>query len=355
MIIYLLDELIAKCALESDEPKFIDIFESLTDVRKYGCNFILGDRKIIHLLSLNKNLAPHARLIYCKIHQNYTTEMAIISSCSFRFEIGINYKTELNYHKIDIEHLTLPCFLNPNHLLVENPKDTALYVEILNYYKVLKGITNVECEFGSMNGGGNTIHEEYSRITMEKKCFTLCLIDSDKISPSGELGSTAKKFLDEPISTSWGFFSILKVHEIENLIPLKIYKQFINENHSTNASVLSRLTFSNDCDLFNYLDLKNGINKKRFLELCTTSQNYYKIKFNLDSIDFECSCEKIKDCKCFIFYPLGRSILKQIMDFIEKERLQLADHINNSLIPIYMEIGNKLFDIYCKPRPLKTI
>ena len=355
MIIYLLDELISKCDLENNEPKFIEVFESLADVRKYGFNFLIGDRKIIELLRKNEKLSSNARSIYSKIYQNYTTEMAINSTCNFRFEIGLNDDISPNCHKINIEQFVLTSFHTFNNLLVENPTDTFLYNEMLNYYKTLKSITNINCEFEPKNGGGSTIHNEYSRITNEKKCFTLCLIDSDKIFPSCELGSTSKKFIDDGISTPWGNFSILEVHEIENLLPKSIYNQYINEKHSLNSTILSSLTFSDDCNLFNYLDLKNGINKKKILELDASGQNFYKEKFNLNTLNLNCSCTKVKECNCFIFHPLGRPILNQIKDFIANKSINIIDHINESLILIYTEVGKTLFNIYCKPLPLVTV
>jgi hypothetical protein len=355
MIIYLLDELISKCELEGKEPKFIEVFESLADARKYGFNFLLGDRKIINLLSNSRHLNLVARNIYAKINHNYTTEIAIQSNCNFRFEIGINESQGEYFHKINIEQFKIASFNNLNKLLLENPNDTHLYREILNYFKVQNGASNVECEFDVMNGGGNTIYEEFSRITLEKRSFTLCLIDSDKNSPSCEYGSTAKQFIDNPISTSWGLISILKVHEIENLIPFQIYTKYINKHHSLNKKILSQLALSNDCDLFNYIDLKNGMKKKRLLGLNSECQNYYSIKFNMNTSDIECKCPNLLNCNCFIFQPLGRTILKKIMNFVSKEGINITDHINDSLVPIYMEMGSKLFDIYCKPRPFKTI
>lgn len=160
----------------------------------------------------------------------------------------------------------------PFFLLVENEASDG------RFYSVLLDCMARELGLGKSpnlnpwGGGGSTISRAYVTAATRGQPF-FCIVDSDKKTPNSSYGSTAASFLAavescEALSISG--YHILCVREMENLVPVSIYRElFIDDvNMSVRIDMLDRLrTFeaggSRRCQwrFLGHVDLKNGIRR----------------------------------------------------------------------------------------------
>lgn len=349
MVIFLLNELIEGCQLESDVPLNIPIFETIADCYKHSFHFLAGDRVVLENLSNNPALSENARSIYKRLYLRYTTESSILNVVNFKYNIGTSTIFNVESITIDIQELSPESFICYNSFLVEYPTDVYIYSKMIDYYIKSEQIPNIQYVYTTMNGGGNTISPEFDRLIDLKRFFNFCLIDSDKVSPNSTLGSTASDFEQKP-PTPWGKFEILPVHEIENLIPRSLYISYIE---SKNDGILNRnLNFlRRESPLFYFLDTKKGINKSKVRQEANVEvRHFYLTELELNEDDIACACTSIKNCSCHIISPFGRTILEKLQSYFNENGIDVVDHLCSNLDSIYKKYGKQLFEIFCKPQ-----
>lgn len=125
---------------------------------------------------------------------------------------------------------------NEVRLLTENLSDADFYKYVCYYYQRLVHMERVNCKSYAILGGGCTICNVYKREMALGQSLCLAIVDSDKISPQGNLGETAIKLLKEDKKCSkytpyYGRCYVLKdVMEIENLIPHLLISKYKTKN-----------------------------------------------------------------------------------------------------------------------------
>ncbi|AZA99361.1 hypothetical protein EG359_06990 [Chryseobacterium joostei] len=346
MIIYLLQELIDKCQLNSQQPSRIDFFENLAIARRDGKHFVLGDQSIFAILRKLNGLSPLAQSIYNKIYLRFSTEASIMNHGNYLFKIGSVDKVEHNATFYNLDNLNDDSFCNYNNLLLENPVDTFIYAKSIEYYQIKNSLGTVEYLWDLRNGGGTTSFAEFLRLNNLKTAYTFAILDSDKICPNSSLGGTASQFLNTP-DTLFGNYKILDAHEIENLIPSQIYSLYINYKNDQKLNENLNIIELNS-EIFKYLDIKKGVKKFTLTNSSENTKNYYSHALNIPASDILCLCVKKNECNCFIFNPMARTIFNDIKLFIDQQKIDFLSFINDFLEHIYLELGEKLLWIFCK-------
>ncbi len=232
--------------------------------------------------------------------------------------------------------------VSKTELLGENRTDTLLYEIIAKVYlywhrKEFKIPIKLLCEV--RGGGGSTIAIEYGAIQKARARLCLCIADSDREFPDDKYkkGGTAKKLIDiddklEPLCE----ILILDVREIENLIPISIYREVVqDENQKKTITILEKLESSNPSTIRNarkYLDIKKGLKlwrllpnppsnlgkqlpSKEFLAYWEPVLGALGIQFVVCTLTSKEQCNeainKDKDkCQCIAINGLGEGILK---------------------------------------------
>lgn len=352
MVIYLLKELITKCQLNTQAPQRVEFFENLAYSRMDGKHFLIGDREVFEQLMNLSGMSKSAKSIYKKIYKKFSTESAIISQATYRFNIGISDLIEPTIITFNIDYLKDSSFSHYNNLLLENTIDTFAYHKAVEFYQLKKNLKSINYYWDLRNGGGTTSCSEFLRLNDLRDVYTFAILDSDKICPSDSLGGTALQFTHT--IEHFGMYQILEVHEVENLIPNFVYSQYItSKNDSKLTSNLD--IFNSDSELLNYLDIKKGIKKFVITNGSQETKDYYSHNLNIPIADLYCNCASKNDCNCFIFNPMGRDIFNIINNFIKQNSLNILDFINESLSIIYLNLGEKLFWIFCKSNQIRII
>lgn len=346
MIIYLLEELIDKCQLNSPNPLKVDFFENIAIARRNGNHFLIGDKIVFELLRNLTGLSELAKSIFNRIFVRYSTEYTILTDSSFIVKIGIQNNNLNGVLTFNIDDLNSDSFCNDNNLLLENTVDTFIYEKSIDLYRTKNLLTQVDYKWDLRNGGGTTSYAEYTRLNNLKNVYTFAILDSDKICPNSPIGGTALQFINNNI-TYFGDYEILDAHELENLVPGQIYSQYIESKFDTSLNMNLGLIALNS-EIFKYIDIKKGIKKYTILNSPQHTKNYYCQNLGIAESSLNCGCTSKNSCNCFIFYPMSRNIIAQIKEFIDQQNINLLSYVGDFLEVLYLELGKKLFWIFCK-------
>lgn len=206
--------------------------EYLATARREGKHSVIAKRETLNKIRQCSRLSQKTRDVYTKLYNDSTQKFRSYPSVVKRY-IEI-VKPWLEPQVVDNSGKKIikvaPGFFKDSKLvqetilLCENSDDAVLYETIAKVYLIWNNI-NAQIVCDRRGGGGNTISSEYINIEQAKKCFCLCIVDSDKIAPDGKLGSTASGLPQSDSTCTNTQTVILDCREIENLIPNSILSE----------------------------------------------------------------------------------------------------------------------------------
>jgi hypothetical protein len=252
-------------------------------------------------------------------------------------------------------------------LLCENLHDAALYESIAKVYLVWNKI-NVKIVCEHRGGGGNTISSEYINIQRLKKRFCLCVVDSDKFAPGGNLGSTASLIQAESDSTCINTQTfILDCREIENLIPNSILSELCSGNQERlNALKILENISSSSVEIRYFLDIKRGTRMKEIINASNPKiKSFWEVKISLipdilSRIDkwcqdnWQCS-SKSGECKCKISLGFGESTLSNTVEYLNKKNPhEIAKLVDKSMHSEWEKIGQVIMNWCIAESPFRV-
>ena len=90
--------------------------------------------------------------------------------------------------------------MQPTVLLGENLLDVGVAVSFSLTYMAARGWGRLPLNYRARMGGGGTTAVQYEAIQKDGATLCLCMVDSDRASPKGRLGSTAEAIInvDDP-------------------------------------------------------------------------------------------------------------------------------------------------------------
>lgn len=232
MVIYLTDDLI------NDRKSVKDFYQFLFIIMlayKEGKHFIsISPRNVKSLIDddeLKKRPELYQILIsyqtHCKSYnlENFEKYFNIIIKLIHN---GNEYSYSTTEKKIEYRCIKYNKFLDSvtiqkTILLGENPSDAETYKIFSDYYQKQQKL-NYRSLYEARGGGGNTVVKEYEPIYNSEERFCLCILDSDKRTPTKtKYGNTAQPIVDYHTKASKrnykSTYYILDVLELENLLP----------------------------------------------------------------------------------------------------------------------------------------
>jgi len=313
-----------------------------------GSHKSLGIRNCNTAQNILQNLKEYMQLktkinYYCKVDLSSNSNEVIASNEDEKhFIVGYNFFNDSSKSQ-------------KTKLLCEDRNDYKLYKIIGEHYKHSQKMPGINISFDIVSGGGGGTKANFDHIkSMKNLCF--CLLDTDKKHPKSKIGSTASKFKKADNAAFCQHF-VIKSHEIESLIPLKVIEEAIQQNKLPNNYLdshdkLKALTdFSPEIKL--YFDHKLGMTVESVLDLDTR----YQDKFWQDPINkapnlSRSKCVKKMLCECEQPCLVAPGFSSNLLN-AGSEVLENISHIkiSNCIPPILKEewdtIGEKLFSWGC--------
>jgi len=353
--------------------------ENLATARREGKHIVMANRKTLNKIAQCSRLSEFSRNIYHKLYNDSTQFYSYLAAVTKYIEI-VNpcYEPEV-LSDSDKEIIKVPPrFFNDSELvqktilLGENLDDAFFYETIAKVYLKWKRINaqiNAQIECDPRGGGGNTISREYINIQKLNKRFCLCIVDSDKIAPDGNLGSTASRLrnTEDPTCIKTQSF-ILDCRESENLIPNSILsKLYSGEPEKLEAlNIIEKISKSKSAvDIRYFLDIKKGTRLKEIIQTSNPNIKSFwegKLSQNPDissCIDGWCQtnwkCSKSGECQCKISLGFGESTLSNTVDYLKQESPhEIARIVDPSKHSDWEQIGQLVMDWCIAERSIRA-
>ena len=316
------------------DPSVVDALDLIAHSRRLGNHIVFGKRDIIKFLATCNLISDTSRAVYRKLYEDLPTTSSYLSEINLLVEIVLEDVLELiergnsKVIRASIKYFSNLSLLTETALLSENHDDVSFYKRLATTYLQLKNLGNIYIKYEPRGGGGQTTARDFQTLQSSKQRFCLCILDSDRKAPDLDIGDTAKAVLrakdsNQPLCD----ICVLKVREIENLIPAIIYRE-IFENDVNKRDAISFLEFidnSQHNEVRNYLDLKKGL--KLYKILREEPQRQFRIYWLSVAQNFRdqlspvcyacldkevCSQGTFEKCQCFITLGFGDSIMSKV-------------------------------------------
>ena len=198
-------------------------------------------------------------------------------------------------------------------LLLEDSEDDFFFEQICDYIRAKENIL-LPYDINSLHGGGTRTANQLHEIQESKSQLCLCIVDSDRHTPSSPFGETASKvqqiyISDYPLVE----LIILPCHELENLfLSIGILEKITEHDGQMRKTVkiISDIVQKNN-NILLFFDLKKGYKKKDI-------ENDLFWKTYLTSYPV-ITCQRISSCSCtctpckgIVVHGFGNSYLAKI-------------------------------------------
>lgn len=355
--------------------------EILATARREGKHLVIAERETLEKMARCSRLSQIARNVYTNLFNHSTQNFRSYPSVVKRYiEVNLCLEPQVVENSGQQIIKVPPRFFNDSEsvqktiLLGENLNDALFYETIAKVYLRWKRI-NAQIECDRRGGGGDTISREYINIQKLNKRFCLCIVDSDKIAPDGNLGSTASSLRksDDPSCIKTQSF-ILDCRESENLIPNSILSELPLKGKPERLEALKVLqsisVVEESISLVEvrcFLDIKEGTRMKEIIDKKHPKvKEFWQLKFALipkisDPIDnwcqthWQCSKNSKEECECKISLGFGKDTLSDTLKYLEeKNPHEIAKIVDRSKHSDWEKIGQVVMDWCIAESPIRA-
>lgn len=350
------------------------VLENLINAHSVGHHIFLPSARVLDLLLVNNDQFS-ARQVACL--KNIKDEYAFLSGHGKDIDFsvlavpdGSTASPEQENQKVifPASHFSNYTSCSPTALLVENAATDGTFLKLACACLARGFGFNHVGNISVMNGGGGSIVAEFARF-IDDRHPVVCVVDSDKKTPTSNLGENARGITNTTSSTSFlNLPVVLGVREMENHIPLEIILDAYHNcgGHSVIPTIekLKLLEHapsdSGDFAFLRHYDLKSTFKRSSIQnESDATKQAFLLAIWAVlypEETEFGYSDESIA-ANNVIHDSIGEQIVPIVCDYLstsparKKFCAELARH------PFYQEFSEIISTILAattSPRPLAT-
>lgn len=365
-MLIILDDSLLNVDFENDQRAAFGLEAILCSYMR-GSHYVVGNLPLLSNLETASGISKHYVAIIRKIRQSYSVIMSLADNIHFHVRA---VDSSLPYNK-DGECWNVPVgrfsniSVDPAILICEDLHDVDIYAYSGYHYAISRKMGSLRLNFIGIGGGGGSTPIQYKRAIDKSTHFVLCITDSDFESPFDKTGGITRQRCDRySKDTAWVTHHYApKARELENVIPLGLLRATLSEQQNNLLESNLELAFDSKCDLLAYGDFKKGTSLRTIAKYPKGhhSRNFWKTAVTAavtaDKADSDCwvakSCLSPDECKCNVFHPLGETVSKSALSFLEKNSPQKSFEAakNSSNIEDWLTIGKFVFDWCCAPSP----
>lgn len=353
--------------LDLNHPDNLSKIEFLLTGYAEGNYILNAPRSLLKKFTDDSNLSRIARNAAAYAHKNFSMMNTFLESIPYKIIVkdqrDIN-NTE-NQWILSLSDIKYGFLVNGIVILGENLNDS----KFLNFTaKHFQKTCDEYKPFILMNhfhgGGGSTTCNELDNLLTRKLNHIFCFLDSDKVSPSCNNTSTAKKCIASINQNSWiGMYSSTEqFREAENIIPTTLLER-IESFPMSNLKKIREIEEKHKLIFYNYIDIKNGLTKK-FLNKINETESPKKIfwdniidKLKMEGIQIECNIVNevcnvhtlLENNVCQILPTGTKNTLNSTINLLEKISIDESYNIikDDPSNKAWFDIGKKTFWLSC--------
>lgn len=335
-----------------------------------GKHIVIAGRAVIDcLLNVSGLLNRSAVGVLRRLHSQYAQKRSISSLVKTQVVIVAedgDVITGDDRYKVPLRYFIDRSLSDSTVLLCENLTDCNAYRYSAKHYMIRNKIRGLKISAKDRLGGGSTMGKVLENIRLTKDEMCLCLVDSDKYSPSSAIGDTAKECVKQ-CDGSW----VLKVlltneRELENAVPLGCVLESLDGDALGKALKLEELADGDGCDLLKYIDLKKGTNLGWVYNntMPNSDQRKYwqdeiqKISVEMAEKSKECiesdKCNDEENCQCVLFEGLGDKLLSSVVCWLNHVSAHKScEAIVGHECSTWDDVGQEVFEWCCAADKLR--
>lgn len=209
------------------EPEIEELFSELLRASRRGYHFVLIDRRTsdwgLNNLTLNNREKAHLEAL----KSGFTQRGQLRRQAEFQLQIGLgSFGLEKRGKVYTIGHIALLRgeYLEKSILLVENAEGDGELIKNI-FYTLRRSHPVKDYSVEIRHGGGSTIVPVFDDL-MRTKRITVCVADSDRVSPLSPDSSTVKALSKTAqLQTFVGALFVTLCREIENHLPFELIRK----------------------------------------------------------------------------------------------------------------------------------
>lgn len=373
MLFYLTEEIVA--AAEQKNLHAISIIENVAMAYRQGKHCVFATRELLlRLINISYYENSKTAQIYQYILSKYTTYGNVINQISLKVIFTVSNSLEIKKNKNgDYREILLPIgeindfeIFGATNLLGENIAELEFYNYICQYFKEKNNIL-INTKYVPRHGGGSTMCEVLNSVILQKQCFCLAFVDSDKKYSGCKLGDTLKRVRQSKVTNASCFNSHYlyssMYREIENMIPLCILLDISQGNVEwrNGYTIIEKIVTNGGC--INYYDIKFGISEKKFCTSVSNNASYLRyVQKQIQDAKLKTpeELEVIRNKQNVgddILLPgLGKNVLERAVNYLN---LNFSNWIKNVALPNELDeewqrIGKEILNWICASSPIRV-
>lgn len=258
---------------------------------------------------------------------------------------------------VDIRNFASASLSLPTHLVGESYEDTDFFRRVGEYYAYVNGAPGLRIKARASSGGGGSTKFVFSR-KQQTGDLVLCIVDSDKDSPSGKMGGTARGVRKKRNpSSSLSHVFVLPARETENMLPDELLRRALSLTQHSQIRRLGEIG-DLDCEARRYVDMKGGLRFEKVLSMPkVASQQFWTgiassiFKSGVKRTFQRCKkfgkCMGGSNCTCTILNNMGSNTLSECIKEIEDYNRQELAQVVEGCAPDTWEKAGELVATWC--------
>jgi len=371
-MLFFIDKSVADALVEDGKPEehLVAAVHNLAQARRLGKHFVMADRETLATLGQSRWLHPRDRGVYVHLYNTLPQMGTYLNNLVRRVEVvaaeGVfesNGEQNRRVVKLSATHFDDFSIVDKAIFLCENLNEVRFYQQLTRAYLFWSGLGQVRICCDPRGGGGDTTADAYEAIRSPRNQLCLCIVDSDRTTPSDSIGNTALrvKRIDDADDQPLCELTILDVRETENLVSRTIYQETVwgDPNRMEGVLFLESLESSTYPHARRYLDMKRGLKLGEIVHAPPNSA-FYKywrpivrdLQNEAHAIcdacwsDPDCTCKQ--DCHCIVAPGLGDGILEDVTDYLERQSSQkVAEMVPELLKDEWENLGELITAWFC--------
>lgn len=341
--------LIEELSIDLDNQAHRFALENILIAHYHGnCFALTKSRNLIKNVAEDFRICDRARMAILDIKEKITYSLPLIDGRILYMKtsgIGSDCpsKTDFGWH-VNISFFSMGDLLEKPYFIGESLKDIDLYHFSGRHFLLEKDIhREVNLSFRENPGGGGSTYDMLKRVVTTSACPVLCIVDSDKNAPTGNIKSTAKNAKKVDLIRDSNSLYVLPVRAAENTIPKRLLTSIFDEHKSYIDNMFDDI---NDIP-FGYANLKyqNTLSsilkcneetvKRDWLDWISRKNPPLNQKCLADT-----ECPR-KNCKCFLTPSFSENCLDKVTEYLEKNSIQrTAKESKESIKGVWRDIGH---------------
>jgi len=337
-----------------------------------GQHYVVAPRALADRLSSHASLGPRERSLYKSLSERYATVAGMVSVVKVKIRVT-RCLTHRKQRSGDILEIILPLeffstttSIQPPILLCENLNDCVLLWEMARVFGREIGLGTINPKLELRQGGGQTIATVAEHELARRARLLLVVVDSDRVTPKGGLGQTAKGALEvfSKSDSVLGDLLILNARELENLLPDAFYlDEFANHAIYGNSTAFLTAMIGLGCgEARLYLDVKRGLLLSEILSCDSRPPDHERIwgavvgcvadgRFPHCQSHRVCAdggvCATPKSCCCILVRSFGGSLLAKGTTAFQHNGRMLWRTLPSCLKAAISEVARPIFEWGC--------